>query len=315
MGESPAEHQYMKHKASQIFKDEGDVGVYEFGSQTGEGATNMRDLGKDIGVTQRTPYPGYEEVLKKLKEAETTSTKGGIVKALRLDREHMPYIWRALQGLHYGIAPTLIGGYSLYNLLNSGTSQVDYQKFGGIMKADNARHFKHKYQIGGYIQSSNIYNSLPQTLFDMFDSVDRRLRITDRYIPREFNMGTAPTPGKPKNPGKLVTKIKGTTNAKVTPSERYIDRKTFSKKIRVQDKNARAMETEKASPVNSGQSRISNAQLKEDWETMKNYSEFKNKVNRIDVKMSKYQKGTDAYKQALKDKKSLVQEYRQKYRF
>ena len=181
--------------------------------------------------------------------------------------------------------------------------------------ADNARHFKHKYQIGGYIQSSNIYNSLPQTLFDMFDSVDRRLRITDRYIPREFNMGTAPTPGKPKNPGKLVTKIKGTTNAKVTPSERYIDRKTFSKKIRVQDKNARAMETEKASPVNSGQSRISNAQLKEDWETMKNYSEFKNKVNRIDVKMSKYQKGTDAYKQALKDKKSLVQEYRQKYRF
>lgn len=75
------------------------------------------------------------------------------------------------------------------------------------------------------------------------------------------------------------------------------------------------METEKASPVNSGQSRISNAQLKEDWETMKNYSEFKNKVNRIDVRMSKYQKGTDAYKQALKDKKSLVQEYRQKYRF
>ena len=144
MGESPAEHQYMKHKASQIFKDEGDVGVYEFGSQTGEGATNMRDLGKDIGVTQRTPYPGYEEALKKLKEAETTSTKGGIVKALRLDREHMPYIWRALQGLHYGIAPTLIGGYSLYNLLNSGTPQVDYQKFGGIMKAANARKWKHK---------------------------------------------------------------------------------------------------------------------------------------------------------------------------
>ena len=70
--------------------------------------------------------------------------------------------------------------------------------------ADNARHFKHKYQIGGYIQSSNIYNSLPQTLFDMFDSVDRRLRITDRYIPREFNMGTAPTPGKPKNLGKSL---------------------------------------------------------------------------------------------------------------
>lgn len=144
MGESPAEHQYMKHKASQIFKDEGDVGVYEFGSQTGEGATNMRDLGKDIGVTQRTPYPGYEEALKKLKEAETTSTKGGIVKALRLDREHMPYIWRALQGLHYGIAPTLIGGYSLYNLLNSGTPQVDYQKFGGIIKTANARKWKHK---------------------------------------------------------------------------------------------------------------------------------------------------------------------------
>ena len=110
----------------------------------------MRDLGKDIGVTQRTPYPGYEEALKKLKEAETTSTKGGIVKALRLDREHMPYIWRALQGLHYGIAPTLIGGYSLYNLLNSGTPQVDYQKFGGIIKTANARKWKHK--DGGLIK-------------------------------------------------------------------------------------------------------------------------------------------------------------------
>jgi len=115
MGESESEYEFMKHKANQIFKDNGDVGVYEFGSQTGEAATNMRDLGKQMGITQKTPYPGYEEALKRLKEAEVTSNKGGIVKVLKLNKEAMPHIWRALQGLHFEYAIPLTTAATLYN--------------------------------------------------------------------------------------------------------------------------------------------------------------------------------------------------------
>ena len=75
------------------------------------------------------------------------------------------------------------------------------------------------------------------------------------------------------------------------------------------------METEDARPVNSGQSRVSNSSIDEDWKTMSNYSEYRGAVNRIKVRLAKYDKGTDAYKQAVKDKKSLVQKYRNKYRF
>lgn len=115
MGETPKEYKYMKYKTNQLFKNNGDVGVYEFGSQTGEGATNMRDLGREIGITQETPYPGYEEALRRLEEAKSYSTKGGIVDVLRLDKEHMPYIWKALQGLHYSIAPIGFGVASYSN--------------------------------------------------------------------------------------------------------------------------------------------------------------------------------------------------------
>lgn len=107
MGETKEEYEFMKHKVSQIFKDDADVGVYDLRNQTGEAATNMRDLGKQMGITQRTPYPGYEEALRRLKEAEITSNKGGIVKVLKLTKEAMPHIWRALQGLHFQyIGPT-----------------------------------------------------------------------------------------------------------------------------------------------------------------------------------------------------------------
>ena len=114
-GETIPEYQYMKYKSSQLFNNNGDVGVYEFGTQTGEGATNMRDLGKDMGITQKTPYPGYEQALQKLQYAQKNSSKGGIVNILKLDKEHMPYIWRALQGLHYGIIPIGITTYGFKN--------------------------------------------------------------------------------------------------------------------------------------------------------------------------------------------------------
>ena len=43
-GETIPEYQYMKYKSSQLFNNNGDVGVYEFGTQTGEGATNMMKI-------------------------------------------------------------------------------------------------------------------------------------------------------------------------------------------------------------------------------------------------------------------------------
>jgi hypothetical protein len=51
-----------------------------------------------------------------LKNAEKTSNKGGIVEVLKLTKDAMPYIWRALQGLHFEYTvPTALTATTLYN--------------------------------------------------------------------------------------------------------------------------------------------------------------------------------------------------------
>lgn len=120
----------------------------------------------------------------------------------------------------------------------------------------------------------------------------------------------------------LQDKAKTTFNTKYqnpnsTPHERYMDRKTFSKKQRTQDKYARAYEAGKATYVNSGQNRIKNAAIEEDWKAMKGYSEFTKRWNRINLRLEKYKddKFSFGYKQARADKKKLVEEWRKLYKF
>lgn len=106
-------------------------------------------------------------------------------------------------------------------------------------------------------------------------------------------------------------------NPNSTSHERYMDRKTFSKKQRTQDKYARAYEAGKATYVNSGQNRIKNAAIEEDWNAMKGYSEFTKRRNRINLRLEKYKddKFSFGYKQARADKKKLVEEWRKLYKF
>ena len=103
---------------------------------------------------------------------------------------------------------------------------------------------------------------------------------------------------------------------KKTAKERYQERKEIpSKNIRKKDSYNQSYEDGDVRHVNSGNRRITAAQDKEDWDALGKYSTFSKKHHNIELRLSKYDKGTPAYKQAWKERKALIQEYREKFRF
>lgn len=105
------EYEYLKYKSSEVFKDGFEAGPYVFtgkGAQTGEGYTNCRDLGKELGVSFAQPYPGDKKVLELLNsEVAKNSTKSGLIKGFRMD--NLQAVWRALNGTQWMIIPGLLG--------------------------------------------------------------------------------------------------------------------------------------------------------------------------------------------------------------
>lgn len=202
--------------------------------------------------------------------------------------------------------------------------------------AQNARKWKH--QMGGNLilddekqldrQRYKEWNQL-----SLGDKFKRRLSIAGDQmkvpsIPRVFGALSALVGGyDPENPdlitgeaplpsgiGKIPTIIKAGKTAKLTSGERALDKKIYSQIQRTIDKNARSMEAKDARMVNSGQSSIHKKQNNYDWETMKKYSEYNPAINRIEFKLTKYQKGSQGYKNAQEQKKNLIEQYRAKYR-
>ena len=120
---------------------------------------------------------------------------------------------------------------------------------------------------------------------------------------------------KPKQPKEEVTKIDNNRQAQVTATERYHDKRTYSKKQRTADKYARAMESEDARPINAGQSVTRNRAFETDWKDLGKYKEYKPDSIRIERSLAKYDKGSYGYKQALARKKQLVERYRREKKF
>lgn len=107
------EAEYLKHKSSEVFVDNFEVGPYVLtgkGSQTGEAYANCRDLGKELGIQFNQPYPGDKKVLEILNSNEAkNSTKNGLIEGFRKD--NLRAVWKALNGTQWILIPTLIYQY------------------------------------------------------------------------------------------------------------------------------------------------------------------------------------------------------------
>lgn len=138
------EYEFLKHKSSQVFVDDFSAGPYTFtgkGAQTGEGYANCRDLGKELGVQFAQPYPGDEKVLELLNsDAAKNSTKAGLIKGFRLDKEHLKYVWKALNGTQWIIFPGIVGG-ALIESNKQGNKLIPRAKSGIHIKKKNKGKF------------------------------------------------------------------------------------------------------------------------------------------------------------------------------
>jgi len=63
-----------------------------------EGIQNARDFGEELGIKIGQEYPGYEKALETVNSYPENGFKAGLKKMFRLDKEHMPYVWKALAG-------------------------------------------------------------------------------------------------------------------------------------------------------------------------------------------------------------------------
>lgn len=112
MTQGKKEWDYLKFKASQIFKPDSEYGgQYDLHTHAPEAAMNARDYGKELGLQVGQEYPGYEQALQ-LINTNKNGFKSGLLNMFYLDKEHMPYVWKALTGTQFA-APVV--GVSLLN--------------------------------------------------------------------------------------------------------------------------------------------------------------------------------------------------------
>ena len=97
------EWQYLKFKAGQVFKPDSEYGgMYDLNTHAPEAVMNARDYGKEIGLKIGQEYPGYEKALE-LINSNKNGFKSGLRNMFYLDKEHMPYVWKALTGTQFAI--------------------------------------------------------------------------------------------------------------------------------------------------------------------------------------------------------------------
>ena len=109
------EWQYLKFKAGQVFKpDSWYSDKFDLNSHAPEAVMNARDYGKEIGLKIGQEYPGYEKALELINS--NNGFKSGLRSMFYLDKEHMPYVWKALTGTQFAVPAV---GFSLPFLNNN----------------------------------------------------------------------------------------------------------------------------------------------------------------------------------------------------
>jgi hypothetical protein len=101
--------------------------------------------------------------------------------------------------------------------------------------------------------------------------------------------------------------IIGSISTPTVEKSNYTNNKLISKKERGNFSSTASYITGDNRHSNTGYSRVHRSQDNFDWETLKNYKEYKAEAHRLEVKEAK---GQDV----KQDKKALIEKYRKKYR-
>lgn len=228
--------------------------------------------------------------------------------------------------LNMGVAPSVSRGDQIWEYLHSFVTKHPQvlKSFPTIGKGFIKGNGMSVGQVVQPLEGLSVRQVKPLNLSNPVNNAAEKAAAEDFMKETGLVVNTKMPTGRPKGDYKYPQKIlertpkvvrKDFQNAKVTQNERYHDNRDFSKRDRTLDKNARAYESKKATPVNSGRSRVHENQNSNDWETLSKYKEYAKRQYKIQERLNKYPKGSNEYKQAFKDRKALIEEYRNKYRF
>lgn len=183
--------------------------------------------------------------------------------------------------------------------------------------AANARKWKH--QFGGLLTNIDPrsdttykgYNPKPvprnagemvgtNPLMDILNFIETKSQVSSNPY---LQTGTAPTPGK----------------LKVSKSQIFKEESKLplTKNINTSVKNSKTFEDGKATHVNSGQNRVHNRQNENDFNQMQYYKQFEKPYKNLIMRETKAKStgNKEALAQVKKDKKALVQKFRDTYKF
>lgn len=99
------QQQYLEYKSRQILNPGYDYQRFDLSEHPYEAVQNIRDIGRQLGLSVGQPYPGYDKAVSVLKNTKNlkNKTKQNIASFLKTDEKAMPNVWKALTGTFFSI--------------------------------------------------------------------------------------------------------------------------------------------------------------------------------------------------------------------
>lgn len=99
------QQQYLEYKSGQILNPGYDYQGFDLSEHPYEAVQNIRDIGRELGLSVGQQYPGYDEALKILQNTSLLKNpvKQDIAKFLKTDKTSMPNVWKALTGTFFSV--------------------------------------------------------------------------------------------------------------------------------------------------------------------------------------------------------------------
>lgn len=109
LNSADAQQLYLEHKSRQVLNPGYNYNGRDLSEDPYEAVQNIRDVGRELGLSVGQPYPGYDQALKILqnKSLFKNPVKRDIADFLKTDKNSMPNVWKALTGTFFSI-PILI---------------------------------------------------------------------------------------------------------------------------------------------------------------------------------------------------------------
>lgn len=99
------QQQYLEYKSRQVLNPGYNYQGYDLSKHPYEAVQNIRDIGRELGLSVGQQYPGYDEALKILQNTSLLKNpvKQDITKFLKTDKASMPNVWKALTGTFFSV--------------------------------------------------------------------------------------------------------------------------------------------------------------------------------------------------------------------